>query len=88
MPHCEESSTTVVRRKGSLVTIHEEWSGRGFQAFYTGDRSSAEVFGERRARQIACRHWVLKSTTGYSSQGSRWKSRTTKRTSGGICVIT
>jgi len=88
MPHCTQSTKTVVHRKGSLAYVFKEWEGRGFEAYVTGDRSSAKEYGERRARQIARRHWLLQVITSNSSQDVGWQTRTIKRTSAGICVNT
>jgi len=54
--------TTVVPRRGGLSIVTENY----------GDSEDHWVFGDRRSRQIAKRHWVRQSNKGSDSGGNYW----------------
>ena len=66
---------TVVRRGGGLDIVNEQ----------EGHFPENQQFGgNRRSRQIAKRHWVLRREDGWCSSGSWWDNTTTKHPKGKI----
>lgn len=63
-----ETVNTTVWRKGR----HEKSQVK------TCDGRADEWRGDRRSRQIGCRHWVRKEVSGFCSSGYAWGSQTLK----------
>ena len=76
MPSCYETVTITVRRKGKTDTVKSEWSGRGYQFYGYGEKGTATTNGDRRSRQIARRHFAVKDTYGWTSQGDDYREVT------------
>ena len=65
MPQSFGTITTVVRRRGCLDTVKED---------YAEKCNPPSVFsGNRRSRQIAKRNWVRKTNSGWCTSGDTWQ---------------